>query len=134
MSRALPLGLLVLVSTVGAAASIEERSQEAEQLEATPVGVAYQDAMWPRVGPFVAELLRSCVNATPRPDLRSFVWVANIAEDGTPVDLEVAPVTDVANCFLKGMMDAPFPRPPSEFARGGMPVTLKLNLHNRPPP
>ena len=134
MVKALALVLLVATANAAAADSIEVRAQRAEQLEATPVGIAYQDLMWPRVRQHVANLMRSCVDTTKSDDLTSFVWVANIAANGTPVDLDVSPATDIALCFSKGMKDAPFPKTPTEFSRSGMPVTLRMNLHNQPPP
>jgi hypothetical protein len=112
-------------------ASFDEWVQRATLLEETPSARAYQDSMWPLVQPFVAALIERCISEDPKPDLTSFVWVATLTADGYFADMEVRPQTAVAACFSSGMEQAPFPKPPQEFAEEGMPVVLNMRLHRR---
>ena len=121
--------LLLAPTIVQCANSFEDRVLRAKELEKTPAGKAYQSRMWPKVQPFVAELMQKCVPNDESADLRSFLFIATLSPDGELTQLEVQPETDVSKCFLRGMEHAPFPEPPTALAEGGMPIVLNMRLH-----
>lgn len=103
--------------------------QRAKMLEETPSGKAYQDLMWPLVEPFVAALIKRCIADNAKEDLASFIWVATLNSDGKVAQVDVQPQTEVTRCFFDGMLQAPFPKTPPEYADDGLPVTLNMRLH-----
>jgi hypothetical protein len=121
--------LLAVSLTAESAETFEAREQRATMLEETSAGKAYQDAMWPLVKPFLAELIKQCISNEAKPDLTSFRWVATVTADGKLADVEVQPETGVSKCFSLGIVQAPFPKPPKEFAEDGLPVAFNMRLH-----
>jgi hypothetical protein len=101
----------------------------ARKLEETPSGKAYQDVMWPLVEPYVAALIKRCIADNAKEDLASFIWVATLNSDGKVTEVDVQPETEVTQCFFDGMLRAPFPKTPPEYADDGLPVTLNMRLH-----
>lgn len=124
--------VLILVLSVSARAgdAFDERVERAKALEDTPAGQAYQDAMWPKVQPFLQTLMEKCaVPDNRRADLRSFVFVGTLSSEGELTEIEVRPITEVSTCFAHGMTRAPFPKPPASLGAGGMPITFNMRLH-----
>lgn len=123
--------LLVLAASLTAhsAETFDARVQRARALEDTPSGKAYQDSMWPLVKPFLEALIKQCIANDAKRDLKSFVWVATLTSEGKLADAQVQPETDIAKCFAQGMEQAPFPKPPQEFAEDGLPLTFNMRLH-----
>src|SRR5262245_28278097 len=124
------LGALLITSLAASSAeTFDARAQRARALEDTPSGQAYQDAMWPIVKPFLEALSKECIAKDAQRDLRSFVWVATLTSEGKLADAQVQPETVISKCFLQGMEQAPFPKPPQEFAEDGLPLTFNVRLH-----
>ena len=111
------------------AAAFDAWVRRAKALEETPTGKAYQDLMWPRVEPFVAALIKRCIADNAKEDLASFIWVATLSSEGKIAVVDVQPQTEVTQCFFDGMLHAPFPATPPEFADDGLPVMLNMRLH-----
>ena len=126
-----PLALLFLVVSLTAAGAetFDARVQRAKALEDTPLGRAYQDSMWPLVQPYLASLVKKCISSDAKADLTSFVWVATLTSEGKLDAVEVQPVTEISQCFSRGMQDAPFPKPATGWAHEGMPITFNIRLH-----
>ncbi|HEY4368649.1 MAG TPA: hypothetical protein VGN07_15545 [Steroidobacteraceae bacterium] len=123
-------GLFLVVSlTAVGAETFDARVQRAKGLEETPLGQAYQDSMWPLLQPFVASLVKKCISEDGKADLTSFVWVGTLTLKGNLNAIQVQPMTQMSRCFSRGMEHAPFPKPPKELARDGMPITLNMRLH-----
>ncbi len=133
MRRIVAIALAVTSLGAAAAETFDARAQYAKALEDTPAGQAYQDEMWPVVKPYISDLMERCVSDKPTSDLRSFVWVATLTAEGKLIDIEVQPDTEVSRCFSRGMEHAPFPKPPKDFAVGGLPLTLNMRLHPMQP-
>jgi hypothetical protein len=122
---------LLLLGSLAAegAESFDAGVQRAKALEETPLGRAYQDAMWPSLQPFMASLLKKCISDDPKADLTSFAWVATLTSEGKLNAIQVQPTTEISKCFSRGMKHAPFPKPTKELAQHGMPITFNMRLH-----
>lgn len=121
--------MLLFTLAASAAETFDARAERARALEDTPSGKAYQDAMWPLVEPFLAEMIKQCIADDPKHDLRSFVWLVTVTSEGKVADSQVQPETSVSKCFAQGMQQAPFPMPPQEFAEDGLPLIFNMRLH-----
>ena len=122
--------LFLAVSLVAEGAeTFDARVQAAKALEETPLGRAYQDSMWPLLQPFMASLLKKCIADVANADLTSFVWVATLTLEAKLNAIQVQPMTETSKCFSQGMEHAPFPKPPKELTRDGMPITFNMRLH-----
>jgi hypothetical protein len=92
--------LLVLIASIAhGGESFEERAQRANELEKTAEGKAYQDAMWPLVGPVLADVSSQCVPDDPALEGQAFTLVVTISADGSPRNIEVKPKTKATNCI-----------------------------------
>jgi hypothetical protein len=120
---------LVISLAAESAETFDARVQRAKALEETPLGRTYQDSMWPLVQPFIASLAKKCISEEVKADLTPFVWVATLTVNGKLDAVEVRPETGTSQCFSRGMQDAPLPKPPTELAHDGMPITFNMRLH-----
>jgi len=128
-----PLFFLLLASAAHGGESFEDRVQRANDLEKTAEGQAYQDAMWPLVGPVVADATSQCVPEDPDLEGQAITLVVTVSAEGSPRDIEVQPSTKAAKCIASKIAGAPFPKPPEVFSASGLPLVFVLHLHMHEP-
>jgi hypothetical protein len=128
-----PALFLLLASTAHSGESFEDRVRRANELERTAEGEAYQNAMWPLVGPVLADVASRCVPDDPALEGQALTLVLTISPDGSPRDIEIQPGTTATKCIANKIARAPFPKPPQGFSAGGLPLVFVLHLHMHKP-
>ena len=133
MKNRTPLLLVLLASLAHGGESFEARAQRANDLEKTAEGQGYQDAMWPLVGPVLADVSSQCVPEDSALEGQAFTLIVTISADGSPRDIEVRPRTKATKCIATRIARAPFPKPPQAFSVSGLPLVFVLHLHMHKP-
>lgn len=106
----------------------DERVRLAKQAEDDEQFKAYPHALYRQARRHVANAMRSCIAASPRPKSRSFVLVADITAQGRADAVAVKPDNAVARCFAARFAAASYPQPPAYPGRDGFPVTLRVGV------
>jgi hypothetical protein len=110
------------------AESFDDRTRLGKTAEVTEGFKEYQSVMYTQVGEYFASTLRACFDKTTKPELDTFVLVADIFQNGKAQAVEVKPATNIAKCFAEGFSKGKFPTPPRYPNRKGFPVTMETQI------
>ena len=132
MKSNLPFLFFVLVTLAHAEqpelSPFELRVQLAKDAEVDEQYKPYPAVMYRRTGKQLARTMRSCIAASPSPEEKAFVLVADINSRGQASSVVVRPENEVARCFANGFSSIIFPKPPDYARRPGFPVTMKIQV------
>lgn len=137
MKRAIPLFFTACASLVQAAplndkpvslTPFDERIQLAKEAEDNEQFRTYRMSVYRKNGRYLARTMRSCIAASPRPQKKAFVLVADITAAGKATAVEVKPDNEAARCYALGFAAASFPKPPAYPGRQGFPVMMRIRV------
>jgi len=75
----------------------------------------------------LAGSMRRCWGKSQRPDVKSFVMVADIQPDGRPRNVAVSPGHAVSRCFAAAFTSGRYLAPPPYPGKDGFPVTMRVD-------
>ena len=119
---------VIALSAHAHAESFEDRARLGKTAEVTEAFKQYQNVMHAQVGEYFASTMRTCFDKTTKPELDTFVLVADIFQNGKAQAVEVKPATNIAKCFAEGFSKGKFPTPPTYPNRKGFPVTMETQI------
>lgn len=126
--RTLGVLLLVLFSTNLSAATFAERVAIAKKIESQQATQDYfLKGLFPIIGPAMGGIMNECLSH-PNASVEKFTLVANVAESGQLIDIEVEPKSNnTAVCFAKAFATLTAPPPPLCDC-GVLPVVIDMGV------
>ncbi|MFZ3018461.1 MAG: hypothetical protein WA056_08410 [Gallionella sp.] len=126
--RTLGALLLVLFSTNLSAATFAERVAIAKKIESQQATQDYfLKGLFPVIGPAMGGIMNECLSHTDA-SVEKFTLVANVAESGQLVDIDVEPKSNnTAVCFAKAFATLTAPPPPLCDC-GVLPVVIDMGV------
>ena len=126
--RTLGILLSVLFSTNLNAATFAERVAIAKKIESQQATQDYfLKGLFPAIGPVMGGIMHECLSH-PEASTEKFTLIANVAESGQLVDIDVEPKSNnTAVCFAKAFATLTAPPPPLCDC-GVLPVVIDMGV------
>lgn len=120
--------LMLAIASAASADPFDARVQKAKRIEASAEGQAFQKRLWGAIGNHVGLVMQKCFPSGVKADTDSFTLVATLMPTGAVAKVEVRPKTAMAQCFSKGFVEAPFPKPSAGLDPEGIPLVIEMKI------
>jgi hypothetical protein len=126
--------LAMVTLALAGSETFDERVRVAKLAEVDSAFAAYQSALLEPVGADMTRAMTECVQSTTGASTEDFTLVAELADDGRPVEIAVRPETNVATCWAARFAALRFAPPPRYPGRSGFPLVFEMRFHLEAPP